>query len=93
MREYELVFIANADLDETALNDLINKVRGWITDSGGEIVNTDLWGKRRFTYPIRKQRDGHYVLLHAKMDTSFGATLDRNLRFSEPVLRHLLIVL
>ena len=92
MREYELVFIANADLDETALNDLITKVRGWITESGGEIVKTDLWGKRRFTYPINKQREGHYVLLHTKMDTSVGATLDRNLRFLEPVLRHLLIV-
>jgi len=92
MREYELVFIAHPDLDENGLNDLINKVRGWITDSGGEVLKTDLWGKRKLAYPIRKQREGQYVLINSKMDASFGATLERNLRFAEPVMRFLLIV-
>ena len=91
MREYELVFIAHPDLDENGLTDLINKVRGWITDSGGEVLKTDLWGKRKLAYPIRKQREGQYVLLNSKMAASFGITLERNLRFTEPVLRFLLI--
>jgi len=91
MREYEVVFIAHPELDETALNDLIIKVRGWITESGGEVLKTDLWGKRRLAYPIRKQREGQYVLLYSKMAASFGAQLERNLRFTEPVLRFLLV--
>ena len=92
MREYEVVFVAHPDLDESALNDLINKVRGWITESGGEVSKTDLWGKRKLAYPIRKQREGQYVLLHSNMAPSFGAQLERNLRFTEPVLRFLLVV-
>ena len=51
MREYEVVFVAHPDLDENALNDLINKVRGWITEGGGEVSKTDLWGKRKLAYP------------------------------------------
>lgn len=92
MREYELVFIVHPDLDENALNEVINRVRGWIVDAGGEITKTDLWGKRKLAYAIRKQKEGQYVLMETKMASSVGATLERNLRILEPVLRFLLIV-
>jgi small subunit ribosomal protein S6 len=42
-------------------------------------------------YAIRKQKEGQYVLLHTQMDPTFGATLERNLRFLEPIMRFLLI--
>lgn len=90
MREYELVLIIHPDLDETALKDIIEKVKGWITEAGGTIAKVDLWGKRKLTYTIRKQREGQYVLLKAQMAPSFGATLERNLRFAEPIMRFLL---
>lgn len=91
MREYELVFIAKSDLDETALTDTINKIKSWISDAKGEVNKVDLWGKRKLAYPIRKQSDGIYVLMNVQMDPKFGATLERNLRFTEPVIRFLLI--
>ncbi len=92
MREYELVFIVRPDLDETAFGDIVDRVKGWITEAGGEINKTDLWGKRKLAYPIRKISEGQYVLLQTHMPPSFGVTLERNLRFLEPVLRFLLIV-
>lgn len=91
MREYELVFIANSDLDDTALQELVNKVKSWIVDDGGEVIKIDLWGKRKLAYPIRKQRDGQYVLFQTKMSPKLGAQLERNLRYLESVLRFLLI--
>jgi small subunit ribosomal protein S6 len=91
MRDYELVLIANADLDEGALNDVINKVKVWITDGNGEVSKIDLWGKRRLAYPIRKQSDGIYVVFNLAMPPALGATLERNLRFTEPVMRFLLV--
>jgi small subunit ribosomal protein S6 len=91
MREYELTLVIQPDLDETAFNDVVTKVTGWITDGGGELVKTDLWGKRKLAYPIRKQNEGIYVLLYVKMAPNFGATIERNLRFLEPVLRFLIV--
>jgi small subunit ribosomal protein S6 len=91
MREYELVFIANPELDENALNEVINRVKGWITDSNGEVSKIDLWGKRKLAYAIRKQTEGYYVLMNINMPSKVGVTLERNLRFLEPVLRFLLI--
>jgi small subunit ribosomal protein S6 len=91
MREYELVFIANPELDENALNEVINKVKGWITDGKGEVSKVDVWGKRKLAYAIRKQTEGYYVLLNINMPPLVGTTLERNLRFMEPVLRFLLV--
>ena len=63
MRNYEVVFIVNPDLDETALTGVVDQVKAWITDAGGTVEKVDLWGKRRMAYLIRKQREGQYVLL------------------------------
>jgi len=89
MREYELVIIVHPDLEETALNEAITKVQSWITDAGGQVTKTDLWGKRRLAYPIRKQTQGHYVLMNISMEPKFGVELERNLRILEPVIRFL----
>ncbi|MCL4562561.1 MAG: 30S ribosomal protein S6 [Chloroflexi bacterium] len=91
MRNYELVIIVHPDLDETALNGVIEKVKGWITEAGGLIAKTDIWGRRRLAYSIRKQREGQYVLFQAEMKPSFSAELDRNLRFLEPVIRYSIV--
>jgi small subunit ribosomal protein S6 len=90
MREYELILVIHPDLDETAFNDLLLRISGWIKDDGGEVIKTDIWGKRELAYSIRKQKQGQYVLLHVKMPPQFGAQLERNLRFLEPVIRFML---
>jgi small subunit ribosomal protein S6 len=89
MRNYEVVYIIHPDLDEIAVNGLIEKVKGWITEAGGTVEETDLWGKRRMAYAIRKQREGQYVYMLATMAPTFSNELDRNLRLTEPVMRYL----
>lgn len=90
MREYELVFIVRPDLDDNAFKDAVEKVKGWITEAGGVITKTDFWGKRKLAYVVRKQTEGQYVLLKIQMNPAFSATLERNLRFLEPVIRFLI---
>jgi small subunit ribosomal protein S6 len=92
MRNYEVVFIVNPELDETALNGLVDRVKGWITAAGGIVEKVDLWGKRRLAYIIRKQREGQYVYIQTQMAPAFASELERNLRLLEPVLRFLITV-
>ena len=91
MRNYEVVLIIHPDLDENALKSLLDRVQGWITDSGGTIDKMDMWGKRRMAYYIRKQREGQYVYLETQFAPTFSAELDRNLRFLEPIMRYSVI--
>lgn len=91
MRAYELVFIAVPDLEKTALDELVEKVAGWIKDGDGSIAKIDRWGKRELAYPIRKLKEGQYVLMDIQMDPANCAGLERNLRLTEPVMRYLLV--
>ena len=92
MREYELTYIVHPDLDDAAFKEIVEKVSSWITESGGEIIKTDIWGKRKLAYPIRKQNEGQYVYTEIKIEPQFCRQLERNLRLLEPVMRYLLIL-
>ena len=92
MRSYEIVYIVHPDLDENAFKEVTDKVKGWITAAGGEIEKEDLWGKLQLAYMIRKQKEGQYVFLLAQLPPEFNAELEKNLRFLESVLRHMIIV-
>jgi len=91
MRNYELVFIIQPDLDETAVKALVDKVQAWITEAGGVVAKIDNWGKRRLAYQINKRRDGQYVLFEIQMSPAFSIELERNLRFQEPIMRFSII--
>lgn len=92
MREYEVIFIVRPDLDENAFGEVINRVKAWITDSGGEVKKIDQWGKKKLAYPVRKQIEGQYVLMNVAIAPQFCFQLERNLRFLEPVLRFFIAV-
>lgn len=90
MRNYELVCILQPDLDETAFKEAVERVKSWISEAGGNIVKEDVWGKRKLAYLIRKQREGQYVLLNISLPAEATRELERNIRFLEPVMRHML---
>jgi small subunit ribosomal protein S6 len=90
MRKYELVCIIQPDLDETAFKGALERVQGWVTEAGGSVDKVDVWGRRRLAFPIRKQRDGQYVLMNVTLDPKSANDLERNIRYLETVLRHML---
>ncbi|AGL03967.1 30S ribosomal protein S6 [Desulfoscipio gibsoniae] len=91
MRQYELVFIVRTDLDEEATDALIEKVRGIAETNGAEIIKLEKWGKRRLAYEIKNSREGLYVIMNFKGDAAVAAELDRVLKITENILRHMII--
>ncbi len=92
MRKYELMCVIQPDLDETAFNSVLEKVKGWISESGGNVDKAEVWGRRRLAYLINKHREGQYVLMNVTMNPNATFDLERNLRFQESILRHMLSV-
>jgi small subunit ribosomal protein S6 len=90
MRKYELVCIIQPDLDETAFKGALERVQSWVTEAGGSVDKVDVWGRRRLAFPIHKQRDGQYVLLNVSLDPKSTSGLERNIRYFETILRHML---
>ena len=90
MRNYELVVIIQPDLDETAFNEAVDRVKSWVDEAGGKVAKVDVWGKRKLAYLIQKQREGQYVLLNISLPPEATRELERSIRFLEPVMRHML---
>ena len=93
MRNYEFVFIVHPDLNEEAFAEICERIKGWITALGGTIENEDNWGKRRMAYPIRKQREGQYMLYKLQLDPDKVVELEHNISLVESVMRYMTIKL
>ena len=92
MNRYEMFYIIDTDLEETARKELIEKVSALITNNGGEIEKVDeTWGKRRLAYAIDYKTEGWYVLVTFKAPVELPRELERNLQINESVLRYLVI--
>ena len=87
MRSYEIMFIAHPDLDDASLNTLLERAKSWVTNTGGQVTQLDLWGRRRLAYPIHKQTEGQYVLMQTQMNASATMEVERNMRLNEQVMR------
>ena len=91
MREYELTFIVRSDVEEPDLTVLIDRVKALISDNGGEVVKLEPWGTRRLAYPIQHIREGQYMFMVVKLPPQAVAELDRALKLTEDILRHLFV--
>ncbi len=89
--EYELVFIAQPEIDENSLSAINERVAQFISAEKGQVNSTELWGRRPLAYPIKNHMEGNYVLQRFEMDPSATDELERLLRFNENVIRFLLI--
>jgi small subunit ribosomal protein S6 len=90
-RSYELGFIIPTSVQESETKSVMEVVKTWITDFGGEVTNVDVWGRRRLAYPIEDFREGYYVFFKMDYPTDRLGDLERNLRLSEQVIRHLVV--
>lgn len=91
MRNYEMVFILNPDLDEEKLSAAVKKVSNLINNNGGEVAKLDNWGKKRLAYEIKDLHEGYYYLVEFKGTPETAKELDRVLKISEEVLRFMII--
>ncbi len=91
MREYEVLYIVRADLDDDKVQDAVNRVNSLIERSGGSLERTNLWGKRKLAYEVKHQKEGAYVLQDFKIEPDRVPELEAALKITEEVLRHLIV--
>jgi small subunit ribosomal protein S6 len=91
LRDYELVVILSPEIGDDAIAGSLERLQQNIAGRGGEIVETNHWGRRRLAYPISRHLEGNYVISQVKLDPSVVPGLENSLRISEEVIRHLII--
>jgi len=92
-RTYESVVIINAALEDDQIDTSLARMQETITTHGGELIELDKWGRKRLAYPIKKAKSGYYAVFRFSATTDLVATLERNYRLDENVIRYLTIQL
>lgn len=90
-RHYETLYIVSASTTEEQLDSIISKYNQVVTDQGGEVVAAGRWDRRRLAYEIKGQREGIYLILYFLAEPSVSKEVDRVMRISEEVIRHMTV--
>lgn len=90
MLKYELMLILDTALEDAVREEAIEAVKGVIA-TDGEVTNVDLWGNKKLAYPIEKKNEGYYVVIEFNSSPELPKELDRRLKISENIMRHMII--
>ncbi len=91
MKAYELLYIVDPAISDEARAAVMERIDGAIVNNGGVIDSVDNWGKKKLAYEIDKLTDGDYTLVDFHADPTQIAELDRVLRITIDVKRHMIV--
>jgi small subunit ribosomal protein S6 len=91
MRPYEVMVILEPALEESQVQQIINRSSEVLTKASGTVNKVEKWGKRRLAYELNHRTEGYYVLFDVTSEPAPMDELDRTLRLADDVLRHKII--
>ncbi|HOK18141.1 MAG TPA: 30S ribosomal protein S6 [Caldisericia bacterium] len=91
MRKYEMMMIFKPNLSDEDLKTEEERIKNLILDSGGEFINSNLWGKRKLAYQIEKQNEGIYYLFYFRMPQNKLTEFKKTLKLNMNILRFMIL--
>jgi small subunit ribosomal protein S6 len=89
---YEIMSIIPPKFSDSEIDGVVTKIEALYTAAGATVKKTSNLGKIKLAYPIDKVRYGTYILTYVDVAGEKVAKIDQDLRLSEDVLRHIIIV-
>ena len=90
MSNYEVMFIIDAALEDDKKEAATEMVKSVIA-ADGEVGKVDVWGMKKLAYPIQKKNEGYYVVIEFTANPTLPKELDRRLRISDSIIRHIIV--
>ncbi len=88
MKQYEFVYILKPDLSEEERTSMVDKIHWALTETKGEIIKIDHWGKRILAYEIDHYSEGYYILTTFHVDPEQVVKLENRFNIDENILRY-----
>jgi small subunit ribosomal protein S6 len=89
--DYELMVIIKSLITEDARLKVQKNLNKLIEKLGGQIVSTDLWGKKHFAYDIQGQSEGYYIVYLLKLPNKGVIDFKKAMKLNSDIIRYLLI--
>lgn len=90
MRHYEIVFLVHPDQSEQ-VPAMIERYSEMVTSGNGTVHRVEDWGRRRLSFMINDVHKAHYVMVNIECGLDVLAEIERNFKFNDSILRHLVI--
>ncbi|MCX6384668.1 MAG: 30S ribosomal protein S6 [Actinobacteria bacterium] len=91
MRNYEIMLVFDASLEEDAIGKELKKVTSIVEKGKGTITDSQKWGVRKLAYPIKHQENGYYHLINFTSSETVVNEIDRVNKINDKLLRHLIV--
>lgn len=91
MTNYEIMYIVRPDIEEEERVALVERFNTILTDNGATIDKVKEMGSRRLAYEINDFREGYYVLLNFSAEPAAVSEFERQAKFSDDIIRHIVI--
>lgn len=93
MKEYEILYILKPTLSADALKSVNEKVKEWITSTGGKIDLYNEMGLRDIATEFQKFNTGYYVQIQFTCGQPTLNELHEKLAVTEDIFRHLIVTM
>lgn len=90
-RHYELVVILDPELKAEEQEKLLTKIKKFVADGEGKILEAKEWGKKNLAYPISKKKTGIYHWFLLALSSEKTPAFRGKLQLEDGILRFLLI--
>ena len=87
-RQYEAVYIFDAGLEDTAINERLERFHSLLGKPAD--LKVDHWGRRQLAYPIGRKEQGYYVVARYNADATALPEYERALKLDDGIIRYLL---
>jgi small subunit ribosomal protein S6 len=91
LRTYEALYIATPEMEDGGIQTLSQEVQNLVTSNGGTIVRSEIWGRRKLAYLVKKYSEGNYILLRFQANPDFVHKLEQWFKLNDAVIRYLVV--
>ena len=91
MRSYQSVLILKPDLDETQVDQALEKIGGFLKENDGSCLKVEKWGKKRLAYRVKKNRFGYYLNIYHTCGNQNVSSLETEYKLFAQIIRYLVI--
>ena len=91
LRSYQSVLILKPDLDETQVDQVLEKIGGFLKENDGSCLKVEKWGKKRLAYRVKKNRFGYYLNIYHTCGNQNVSSLETEYKLFDQIIRYLII--
>ena len=87
MNKYEILYIIRGDIEDDQKAKVVEKYEQLVEKLGGTVDSKDIWGMKKFAYPINKKDEGYYLVEDITCSVEAQDEIKRQMGLDEKVVR------